>query len=133
MLRRTIAQPSILVVDDEPRIADLIGAVVKRCGMRAHVVYSGSDALSALRSVEFDAVVLDWIMPGRTGEQTAALIRHRSPGIKIVVTSGTAGNGFDDAIAAGQIDAFLRKPFTPDALIAVLDYALLGPFRSLVA
>lgn len=133
MFRRAIAPPNILVVDGEPRIADLIGAVLNRYGMRVQVVYTGSDAVSALRSDDFDAVVLDWFMPGLAGEQAASLIRRRAPKIRIVATSDTADHGFDDAIAERRIDAFLVKPFAPDALLAVLEYALMGPFRSLVA
>lgn len=72
-------------------------------------------------------------MPGLAGEQAASLIRRRAPKTRIVATSDTARHGFDDAIAERRIDAFLVKPFAPDALLAVLEYALMGPFRSLVA
>lgn len=116
-------QHAILVVDDEPRIADLIGAVLKRSGMHPHVVYRGRDALEAVRALPFDVVLLDWVMPDLTGEATAAAIRRRRPELKIIAVSG-AGAGLRHQVKVGLIDDFVQKPFSAESLIAAVNRAV---------
>jgi signal transduction histidine kinase/DNA-binding response OmpR family regulator len=65
----------VLVIDDEPDIAELIAGQLAPLNVKATIANSGAEALSLLRSVHFDAVTLDILMPGMDGFEVLAQIR----------------------------------------------------------
>ncbi len=108
----------ILVVEDEPVVAELAAAVLEELGYYAHVVSSGRDALARLtRDENFDLVFADIIMPGGiSGLELARKIRERSPELPILLTTG-----FSEA-AGGEMIEFplISKPYAFDTLKATL-------------
>lgn len=69
---------SILVVEDEPAIAELIAFSVKSAGWRPVTVFSGNDAWTALQRFRPDVVLLDWMLPDLSGLRLLTRIReHR--------------------------------------------------------
>ena len=71
-------KPSILVVDDEREIADLVADTLVAEGMDVHVCYGAFDALDALERFPYDLAVIDVMMPGMDGFELCRRIRQTS-------------------------------------------------------
>ena len=79
----------VLVVDDEPDLADFAAALLSARGLEVLVAYSAQEAVRLLAADnEIDAVVSDVVMPGMTGLQLADAIQEMYPRVKVVLTSG---------------------------------------------
>ena len=107
-----------LVVDDNPDIAEMLAAVLRHAGYTVSTADSGTGALSAALSKQFDVVVSDIGMPGMNGYELAEALRsfpqYRSA--RMVAVTGFAM--YDDrerALEAG-FDTHLSKPIDPAAL-----------------
>ena len=117
--------PSILIVDDEPNIRRMVGALLSAEG---YEVRDASDAVSGLaRAVEYepDLVLLALMMPGPTdGIELLEQLRSRFPDLPVVMMSGRAG--LADAVKATRLGAvnFLEKPLTPEGVLLALASAL---------
>lgn len=110
---------NVLLVDDEPAILRLAGAILERGG---HRVLSAADARSALALLDrgaIDAAVVDLGLPDRDGLELVAAIRARGS-IPVIVLS--ARQTTEDKIAALDLgaDDYLTKPFDGDELLARL-------------
>ena len=126
------SQANILVIDDEESMRDSCQQTLER-SMRgglfqaAHKVKAAQDGATALAMLEkesFDLVILDLKMPGLSGMAVLDRIRHEYPGIVVIVITGYATiESAVEAIRSGAYD-FLPKPFTPDALRAIVARAL---------
>ncbi|MGH7664082.1 MAG: sigma-54-dependent transcriptional regulator [Gemmatimonadaceae bacterium] len=116
---------SILIVDDEPNIRRMVGALLAGEG---YEVREAADALSGLaRALESepDAMLVDLMMPGNMdGMDTLARVREALPDVPVVMMSGRAGLG--DAVKATRLGAFtfLEKPLTPEGVLLALASAL---------
>src|SRR5881628_3738525 len=80
----------IMIVDDEPQVAEVLAMSLKRQGHSTTVVHSGRDALDRLKSTAFDAMFLDVSMPGMNGLDVMAEVRRMRPSLAIVVITGHA-------------------------------------------
>ena len=113
----------VLVVDDEPAIQRLLGAILARGGHEAVEAATGAAALAALGRGGLDAVLLDLGLPDRDGIELVGAIRAGSP-IPIIVV--TARSDTSEKIAALDLgaDDYVTKPFDADELLARLRSAL---------
>jgi DNA-binding response OmpR family regulator len=108
----------ILVVDDEPHILDVIGAYLARDG---HVVLTASDGEEALRRCiadRPDLVVLDVMLPGRSGFDVLRELRAGGPRPAVIML--TARDDVIDRVAGLEIgaDDYITKPFEPREVVA---------------
>ncbi len=108
---------TILVVDDDRKVVTLIGAYLEREGWDVETAQDGLEAVSMLRSREYDAVVLDVMLPRMGGVGVAEEVR-RTSSVPVLMLSalGTVPDrvrGLD----AGA-DDYLPKPFAPAELVA---------------
>ena len=94
----------VLVVDDEPSVAEVIAEAVRARGDTALVCLDATEALNMLETTGVDGVFLDLVMPGLGGLAALARIRERHPGLPVVILSGHA-----EAIELGAVDV-IRKP-----------------------
>jgi DNA-binding response OmpR family regulator len=80
----------IMVIDDEFEIRTLICEYLETIGYQVTIAASGTEALSLLDSdpAFCDLALVDWNLPGISGRDVIEAIRHRSPGTRIVVTTG---------------------------------------------
>jgi two-component system, OmpR family, phosphate regulon response regulator PhoB len=103
---------SILVVEDEGPIATLVGDHLRRAGHRVVIAHDGDEALARHGAEPADLVVLDVMLPRRSGLEVCEAIR-RSPGPQPVVLMLTARGGEQDAVAGFEAgaDDYVRKPF----------------------
>ena len=117
--------PSVLIIDDEPNIRRMVGALL---GAEGYDVRDASDGASgALRATENepDVVLLDLMMPGQMdGMATLERLRAEIPDSPVVMMSGRAG--LSDAVRATKLGAFtfLEKPLTPEGVLLALASAM---------
>jgi two-component system phosphate regulon response regulator OmpR len=109
--------PHILVVDDDRRIRNLLQAYLIDNGFRVSVAASAAEARERMRSVAFDLVVLDIMMPGETGLSFAATLRGDGSRVPVLMLSALADTA--DRIAGLETgsDDYLTKPFEPRELL----------------
>lgn len=105
------ASPLVLVVEDEPDLADLYATWLSS-DYRVRTAYGGHEALDALDN-DVDVVLLDRRMPGLSGDEVLAAVRDR--GIDCRVAMVTAVEPDFDIVAMG-FDDYLVKPVTKDTL-----------------
>ena len=110
----------ILVVDDEPRIADILVLIFQRDGYTARAVYNGKDALIAIASDPPELVIADVVMPGLDGIELAKKIRSAYPECRVLLFSGNADTQQMLMAAEKQGHAFeiLAKPVPPPKMLA---------------
>ncbi|MHB0868750.1 MAG: response regulator transcription factor [Chloroflexota bacterium] len=110
-------KPTVLVVDDEPRILRFVRAELESAGFRVLTAPEGFAALGILENEPPDLVVLDVIMPGMDGFQLLERIRERSSLPVILLTARGSDADKVRGLDLGA-DDYLTKPFSPDELSA---------------
>jgi signal transduction histidine kinase len=113
--------PRILVVDDDPDLVKVVGAFLEPAGYEIGIATSAARALAMAGEQEFDLVLCDLTLPGRTGLEIARELRETGFAGKVVIMTGC-----DDAIGCerGLYDHLLKKPFYGDDLLDVIETAL---------
>jgi two-component system, OmpR family, response regulator len=111
---RAVGQTSamrVLIVEDEARMADVLRRALVRDGAAADLAVDGDEALELATIVEYDAVVLDVVLPGRSGFEVCRMLRDR--GVWAPVLMLTALDAVDDRVAGldAGADDYLVKPF----------------------
>jgi CheY-like chemotaxis protein len=110
------AIPSILIVDDEFGLAEMLREMLRDTGFHVTVAINGRLALELLREETVDLVLTDMMMPVMDGAELAAALRsdarHRRTPIILMTSLPTARPQHERLF-----DAVLRKPFTPELLL----------------
>jgi CheY-like chemotaxis protein len=115
-----VAQRSVLVVEDDDLILQLLSRTLMQAGYNTTVASDGQAAMRAIDQHTFDFVITDIIMPGADGLETILCTRRRQPQAKIVAMSGDSNQLYlDDARGLGA-DIVLAKPFKPTELLEAL-------------
>ena len=101
----------VLVVEDESRMADVIRRSLAKEGLAADVAARGEDALDMAAAVDYDAIVLDVMLPGISGFETCRTMRER--GVWAPVLMLTARDAVEDRVVGldSGADDYLVKPF----------------------
>jgi two-component system response regulator MtrA len=107
----------VLVVDDDPALAEMLGIVLRSEGFEPSFVADGERAMAAFRQTKPDVVLLDIMLPGKDGLEVCRLIRAES-GVPIVML--TARTDTIDVVLGLEsgADDYVVKPFKPKELIA---------------
>jgi DNA-binding NtrC family response regulator len=113
----------IIVVDDEPIIADTLVDILNGEGYEAVAVSDGASAIKWAHMIEPDVVISDVIMPNINGIDTAKEILKIRPQCRIILFSGQAASMelLEEANRAGFQFEVLPKPINPDRLLLILD------------
>jgi DNA-binding response OmpR family regulator len=108
---------TILVVDDDRKIVDLVSLYLKRNGYSVLAAYDGREALEAARRKRPDLIVLDLLLPELDGTDVCRLLRMES---HVPIIMLTARSTDDDKLRGLDIgaDDYLTKPFNPRELVA---------------
>ena len=111
--------PSILIVDDEFGLAEMLREMLRESGFAVTLAINGRLALEILEEGTVDLVLTDMMMPVMDGSELAAAMRsddkHRDTPIIMMTSLPTAR-----VPSNGLFDAVLRKPFTPDLLLETI-------------
>ena len=107
---------SILIVEDERKISEIVRAYLEKEGYRIKLAETGEQALKLLKDT-YDLVILDLMLPDIQGEELCRIIREGSDVPVIILT---AKSGEDDRIKGLGIgaDDYVVKPFSPRELVA---------------
>lgn len=119
-----MSRASVLVVDDQSAMVDLIIADLEEIGFSAQGCHDAGQALSALEAREFDVVLTDLRMPGRSGLDLCRQLVQEHPDTPVIVMTafGTVA-GAVEAMQAGAQD-FVTKPFEIERLKLAIDKAV---------
>jgi two-component system phosphate regulon response regulator PhoB len=113
-------QPRILIVEDEPSIAELIAVNLRHNGFQPVWAEDGSTAQREIDAVLPDAILLDWMLPGQSGIELARRWRRegRTKGVPILML--TARGDEPDKIAGldAGADDYITKPFSTQEMLA---------------
>ncbi|WP_448621662.1 response regulator transcription factor [Geodermatophilus sp. URMC 65] len=120
--------PHVLVVDDDPVVADLVAFRLQRLGLEVTVESDGESGLAAARRLRPDLVVLDWLMPRMDGlEVCRALRADADPALArtpvLLLTAKSQDPDLERGFAAGATD-FIAKPFSTRELVSRVTAAL---------
>ncbi len=113
---------TVLVVDDEATMRSTVLRMIGKIGMEGVEAEDGIKALQIYREnpARFAVVLLDLTMPHMDGEQTFTELRRNNPEVRVVLMSGFNAQEALVRFTGRGLDSFLQKPFTIDALRAVL-------------
>jgi DNA-binding response OmpR family regulator len=123
----TDSQRHILVVDDDPMVCMAIELYLQRNNFRVTIAEGGETGLRALESAQFDLMIIDIFMPHMRGFESIRVFHDRAPSTPLIAMSGYAFADLNSpapdflrmALELGAARC-LRKPFTPDALLAAI-------------
>ncbi|QOY95946.1 response regulator [Massilia sp. UMI-21] len=116
----------VLLAEDNPVNVEVAKAMLESLGIETHCARNGQEALQAVRTGSFDAVLMDCQMPVMDGfAATAAIRRHerdagRARTLPVIAITANALQGDREACLAAGMDDYLSKPFTQQQLAAVI-------------
>ena len=108
----------ILVVDDDAALLKTLRRILTAHGFEVVLAESADDALSKLRGGAFDALVLDVMMPGRTGIELCELLRREDSELPILMVTALDAVSHRVAGLEAGADDYLVKPFANEELVA---------------
>src|SRR5437588_2586294 len=108
---------TILVVDDDPTVSDVVRRYLERAGYSVTLAGDGRDALAAYERVRPDLVVLDLMLPGIDGLEVCRRLRSSPAGVPIVMLTALGEEA--DRVLGLQLgaDDYVTKPFSPRELV----------------
>lgn len=121
---RSKSSLNVLLVDDEPRILEVVSAYLRFDGHSVSTASSGREALEKFRRNQFDLVVLDRVMPEMSGDQTARFIKQVNPDIPVIMLTGFGALIEVSGSQPAPVDVVVSKPVTLDALRQTIEKLL---------
>lgn len=114
----------VLVVDDEVAFVDVLAERLETRGFVVHKAYGGDEALECLGQHKVDVVILDVVMPGKSGLETLHEIKHKQPLVEVIMLTGHAT--VETAIEGMKLGAYdyLMKPMETPDLVEKINGAL---------
>ena len=128
--------PLLLVAEDSTVNQIVAARALERCGCRVDVVGDGHQALEALATRQYDAVLMDCQMPGMDGYQATTELRRRENGghhTPVIAMTAHAMHGAAEACLEAGMDDFISKPIQRDKLIETLRRWLPEPTEAALA
>lgn len=116
-------QQTVLVIDDEPPIRELVRVGLEQTGYRALLAEDGAEGVALLAQAK-DAVavaVVDLVLPGMNGQTTIRALRRLNPNLPVVIITGTDPDPTEIATLGGTV---VLKPFTIEQLLAAITETL---------
>jgi CheY-like chemotaxis protein len=128
---RPDAMPHILVVDDDPMVCMAIEVYLERHNFQVTIADGGEAGLRALEDGKFDLMIVDIFMPHMRGFESIRIFHERAPTVPLIAMSGYAFANLNSpapdflrmTLELGA-SRCLRKPFTPVALLTVINECL---------
>jgi DNA-binding response OmpR family regulator len=116
---------SVLVVDDEPTIGEVVARYLERAGYATHTATDGAGAIEAFGRVDPDLIVLDLMLPGIDGLEVMRRVREARERRVAIILLTAKGEEADRVIGLRLgADDYVVKPFSPAELVARVDAVL---------
>ena len=106
----------LLVIDDDTRLRDLLQRYLSEQGFRVTTATDAADARAKLKSLTFDLLVVDIMMPGESGLSLTRILREQSEGPILLLTAMSEAGDRIEGLSSGA-DDYLSKPFEPQELV----------------
>lgn len=115
-----MAKETILVVDDEEDILNLVEYNLEKSGFRVHCAATGGDAVKSARETRPDLILLDLMLPGLDGFEVCSVLKNDTKTREIPIVMLTAKGEEGDIVRGLQsgADDYITKPFSPAVLVA---------------
>jgi DNA-binding NtrC family response regulator len=112
----------ILIVDDEPTIADTLALIFASSGYEARTAYSAEQALAILEEWRPDLAVIDVVLPGMNGIEFAIFLKASYKDCQFLLFSGQPGTSglLEEARKKGHLFEILAKPLHPTFMLATV-------------
>jgi CheY-like chemotaxis protein len=111
----------VLIVEDDPQIRDVLEELLRIEGFASRSATDGAEAIAMVRAGLRPAVILlDGMMPGMSGTQFLEARELEDELLRVPVYLVSASGDLEDLAGGYRIDGFLRKPFDPDRLFAMI-------------
>jgi two-component system alkaline phosphatase synthesis response regulator PhoP len=124
-----MSQKTILIADDEPNIVASLEFLMRKCDYEVCVARDGDEALQLAEAFRPDLVLLDVMMPRRSGFEVCRLLRE-NPALRPMRIVMLSARGRDAEVGKGLAlgaDAYVTKPFSTRELVAKVRELLLQP------
>lgn len=113
----------VLIVDDEADFSQALADRMELRGLKVETAGSGKDALKKVEDSNYDAVILDLVMPEMDGIETLKKVLAKKPNLQIIFLTGHASVGSGvESMKLGALD-FMEKPADIDALLKRIEEA----------
>lgn len=122
--------PRLLVVDDEPNIAELLTIWFEPLGWTVHTAATGPQAVAMAARFDPDVVILDLMLPGLSGLDVLVRLRRFSIPPSVLMVTARDADGDRAACLGAGADAYMPKPFSLVELDAVIHNLLVTSRRS---
>ena len=121
------AEKHVLVVDDDPEIIDSIRYALKARGFRVSVARDGNQGVAYAETKNPDLLILDMMMPKRSGFLVLERLRQNSEiPVPVIMITGNEGQRHQEYAELLGVSDYIHKPFTMDRLMESVD-VLIGP------
>ncbi len=117
---------TVVVVDDERPLVDLVTRYLRREGYEVHAAYDGEEALEVIGRVTPEVIVLDLMLPGIDGLEVARRVREDADPYIVMLTARTDEVDRIVGLRVGA-DDYVTKPFSPNELVARIQAMLRRP------
>jgi two-component system alkaline phosphatase synthesis response regulator PhoP len=126
--KSAVRAATILVVDDEPEITEIIEAFLENAGYNVKVENQPHNAIQLARELKPDLILLDIMMPGTDGYQICNQIKEDPDMSETPVIFLTGKDTKDDQGKSFQVggDMFIKKPFSCERLLEIVNIVLLS-------
>jgi CheY-like chemotaxis protein len=127
-LKPLVDKKTVLVVDDDPMMLDVLARVLQRENFELLMAGGGPEIIKKLEEHRgtVDLLVTDYAMPEMQGRELADRIRHRFPAVKVLYQTGFSDMLFENRAELEEGAAFLEKPFTARGLREAARLVLFG-------
>lgn len=108
----------ILIIEDERRLADALGQILTQANYAVDIAYDGTAGLDNALSGEYDGILLDMMLPGKSGLEVVRALREAKGATPVLML--TAKDEISDKVSGldAGADDYMTKPFAPEELLA---------------
>ena len=118
------SRPSVLVIDDDPDMRQVLRDFLQRSGYRVVEAANGQEGIAAAESEPIDAVILDKEMPGMSGLDVVSFFRRHSPRLPIIFITAFGGRDDEDESRRRGAWRYIEKPFRVAAVVEAVQSVL---------
>ena len=117
-----MSNTSILIIDDEPLVGEVLRDFLKDEGYDVHLSADGKEALGVFKEVRPELVITDLNMPGISGFQVAAEVKRMKPSVPVVLLTGWDVDFTTVELQGRGIDALIKKPFAITDILQTIEH-----------
>ena len=114
----TPAKPHVLLVDDDAEIIESMRYALENCGFQVSIARDGNQGLALAEKIVPDLLILDMMMPKRSGFLVLEQLRREGHDqVRVIMITGNEGNRHQQYAELLGVDDYIRKPFPMDRLL----------------